>query len=70
MNRQKFLVVSYDGEQQKWSWDGVEAETAEDAVILVCKMRPFVVAADAASVCQLEEIARGLKSRLITRVVH
>jgi hypothetical protein len=66
----KFLVVSYDGDQQKWSWDGVEAETAEDAVIFVSKMRPSIVAADLASASQLEEIARGLKSRLVTRIVH
>ncbi len=66
----KFLVVSYDGDQKDWSWDGVEAETAEDAVIFVCKMRPSVVAADVASATQLEEIARDLKSRSITRFVH
>ncbi len=66
----KFLVVSYDGDQQRWSWDGVEAETAEDAVILVCKTRPSIIAADVASASQLEEIACDLNSRSITRIVH
>jgi hypothetical protein len=67
---QKYLVIAYNHDQQQWSWDCVEAETAEDAVILVCRARPLVVAAHAASAFQLEEVARDLKSRSISRIVH
>jgi hypothetical protein len=67
---QKYLVIGYSNDQQQWSWDCVEAETAEDAVIFVCKMRPSVSAAVAASAFQLEELTRDLKSRSFTRIVH
>ena len=46
---QKYLVVSYDDDQQQWFWDCVAAKRAEDAVALVCDRRPYVIAADAAS---------------------
>src|SRR5258708_7118215 len=49
---QKFLVVSYDDDQQQWFWDFVGAKTEQEAVALVCKRRPYVIAADAASLFQ------------------
>lgn len=67
---QKYLVVSYDDDQQQWFWDYVAATTAEDAVALVCERRPYVIAADAASLSQVQEIARDLKSRSIARITH
>jgi hypothetical protein len=67
---QKYLVIAYNNDRQQLSWDSVEAETAEEAVIFISKVRPFVVAAHAASAFQLEEIARDLKSGSITRIVH
>lgn len=67
---EKYLVIAYNNDRQQLSWDSVEAETAEDAVIFVCKVRPFVVAAHAVSAFQLEEIARDLKGRSISRIVH
>ncbi len=67
---QKFLVVSYDDDQQRWFWDYVAAKTAEDAVAQVCKRRPYVIAADAASLSQVQVIARDLESRTITQIIH
>jgi hypothetical protein len=67
---QKYLVVSYDDDQQQWFWDYVAAKTAEGAVALVCERRPYVIAADAASASQVQRIARSLKRRSIARMVH
>jgi hypothetical protein len=67
---QKFLVVSYDDDQQQWFWDYVAAKTAEDAVAQVCERRPYVIAADAASLPQVQGIARNIKSRSIARIIH
>jgi hypothetical protein len=66
---QKFLVVSYDDDQQQWFWDYVAAKTAEDAAALVCKRRPYVIAADAASLSQVRSIAGDLESRSIARII-
>ncbi len=66
----KFLVVSYDDDQQQWFWDYVAAKTAADAVAHVCERRPYVIAADAASLSQVQSISRDLKSRPIARIIH
>jgi hypothetical protein len=62
-SQQKFLVVSYDDDQQQWFWDYVVARTEEAAVNSVCKRRPYVIAADAASLSQVQ----GIVSALIRR---
>jgi hypothetical protein len=67
---QKYLVVSYDDDQQQWFWDYVAAKRAEDAVAHVCERRPYVIAADAASLSQVQGIARDMKSRSIGRIIH
>ena len=66
---QKYLVVSYDDDQQQWFWDYVAANTAEDAVAQVCERRPYVIAADAASLSQVQSITKDLKSRPIARII-
>ena len=66
----KFLVVSYDDDQQQWFWDYIVAKTAESAVAQVCERRPYVIAADAASLSQVQKIAKSLKRRPITRIIH
>jgi hypothetical protein len=66
----KYLVVSYDDDQQQWFWDYVAAKTAEDAAAHVCERRPYVIAADAASLTQVQRIATGLKSRPVCRIIH
>jgi len=67
---QKFLVVSYDDDQQQWFWDYIVAKTAESAVAQVCERRPYVIAADAASLSQVRSIAKSLKRRPIARIIH
>jgi len=66
----KYLVVSYDDDQQQWFWDYVAAKTSADAVAHVCERRPYVIAADAASLFQVLSIANDLKSRPIARIIH
>ena len=65
----KYLVVSDDDDQQQWFWDYVAAKTAEDAVAHVCERRPYVIAADAASMSQVQSITKDLKSRSIARII-
>ncbi len=67
---QKYLAVSYDDDQQQWFWDYVAAKTAADAVAHVGERRPYVIAADAASLSQVQRIAKDLKSRPIARIIH
>jgi len=67
---QKFLVVSYDDDQQQWFWDYVAARTEEDAVAHVCKRRPYVLAADAACLSQIQTIANDLATRSPSRIIH
>ena len=67
---QKFLVVSYDDDQQQWFWDYVAARTEEDAVALVCKRRTYVIAADAASLPQIRTILNDLATRSLSRIAH
>ena len=59
---QNFLVVSYDGDQQQWFYDTVRGESAEDAAALICKLRPYVQAADATDVAELGRMAKRVKS--------
>jgi hypothetical protein len=66
----KYLVVSYDDDQQQWFWDYVAAKTAADAAAHVCERRHYVIAADAATLLQVQRIARDLASRPITRVAN
>jgi len=68
--QQKFIVVSYDDDQQQWFWDYVAARTEEDAVAHVCKRRPYVLAADAASLSQIQTIANDLATHSLSRITH
>ena len=67
-SQQKFLVVSYDDDQQQWFWDYVVASTEEAAAHYVCKRRPYVIAANAASPSQVQEIVSGLIHRSAVRI--
>jgi hypothetical protein len=68
MKLNKYLVVSYDDDQQQWFWDYVAATTEEAAAALVCKRRPYVIAADAAPMSLVQGIADSLKRRSISRI--
>jgi len=61
----RFLVISYDADQQKWHYDFVVAQSEQAAVQHVCMERASVIAADALSaeaLCNLAVIAQ-LKNR-------
>lgn len=57
-----FLVVSVDSDEQQFFYDVVRAEDAEEAAALICKLRPYVVDADASSVEQVAQMAKQTKS--------
>jgi hypothetical protein len=69
-SRQKFLVVSYDDDQQQWFWDYIAAKTEGVAIAYVCKRRPYIIAKDAASLLQVQTIANDLATRSLTRITH
>ena len=59
--RQRFLVISYDDDQQKWYYDFVVAPSEQAAVEQICIQRDSVIAADALSVevlCNFAAIAQ------------
>ena len=41
----KYVVVSYDDDQQQWFDDTVEAEDSESAIAFVLALRPYVISA-------------------------
>lgn len=43
----RFLVISYDDDQQQWFYDFVVAASEQAAVDKVCTDRDYVIAADA-----------------------
>lgn len=65
---QKFLVVSYDDDQQQWFWDFVAAPTANKAIAMVCKDRPYVIAADASTCQALRNIANNLEKLSVEQI--
>ena len=56
----KYLVVSYDDDQQQWFWDFVLADSEEAAEEFICTVRPYVIAADAILSRDLTERATDL----------
>lgn len=69
-SRQKFLVVSYDDDQQQWFWDYIAAKTEKAAIAYVCKKRPYVIAADAASLSQVRVMVHDLKGRSLSWITN
>lgn len=63
--KQKFLVISYDDDQQQWFYDFVVAKSDEAAVRKVCTQRDYVIAADALSVENLVNLAQSLTEETI-----
>jgi hypothetical protein len=68
MKNNKFIVVSYNDDQQQWFWDFVVAKSEEDAEALVCKRRPYVIGADAVSSSELSTLSFKLASTEIAQV--
>ena len=59
----KYIVISYDDDQQQWFYDLVAAPTAEAATALVLKERDYVIAADAVTGDQLVKLANMLNAK-------
>jgi len=64
-SRQKFLVFSYDDDQQQWFYDFVVAVSEQAAVEKVCTHRDYVIAADALSPENLNNLAQSLNEQTI-----
>jgi hypothetical protein len=59
----KYLVISYDTDQQQWFYDLVAARTPEAAKGLVLEGRPYVVDADAVTGDHLINLANMLHAK-------
>ena len=66
--RQKFLVISYDDDQQQWFYDFVAAASEQAAVDKVCTHRDYVIAADALSPENLSNLAQSLNEETIESI--
>jgi hypothetical protein len=66
--QQKFLVISYDDDQQQWFYDFVVAASEQAAVDKVCTHRNYVIAADALSPENLNNLAQSLDEQTIESV--
>jgi len=66
--KQKFLVISYDDDQQQWFYDFVVALSDEAAIRKVCTRRDYVIAADALSVENLTNLAQSLNEETIESI--
>jgi hypothetical protein len=64
-SKQKFLVISYDDDKQQWFYDFVVAASEEAAVQKVCTYRDYVIAADALSPENLNNLAQALNEQTI-----
>ena len=67
-SKQKFLVVSYDDDQQQWFYDFVVAPSDEAAMRKVCARRDYVIAADALSVENVNNLAESLNEETIESI--
>jgi len=66
--KQKFLVISYDDDQQQWFYDFVAALSDEAAMRQVCTRRDYVIAADALSAEHLTNLAESLNEETIESI--
>ena len=66
--QQKFLVISYDDDQQQWFYDFVIATSEQAAAQKVCTRRDYVIAADALSVENLNNLAQSLNQETIESI--
>jgi len=67
-SKQKFLVISYDDDQQQWFYDFVVAASEQAAVDKVCTQRYYVIAADALSPENLSNLAQSLTEETIESI--
>jgi hypothetical protein len=67
-SKQKFLVISYDDDQQQWFYDFVAAASEQAAIDKVCTKRYYVIAADALSPENLNTLAQSLNEETIESI--
>ena len=67
-SKQKFLVISYDDDQQQWFYDFVAAASEQAAVDKVCTQCYYVIAADALSPDNLSNLAQALTEETIESI--
>lgn len=63
----RFLVVSYDDDQQQWFYDSVFSTTADGAVERVLTARPYAIDADATPLHELTRMSRKLAKTTRTK---
>ena len=63
--QQKYLVISYDDDQQQWFYDFVVAASEQAAVDKVCTDRDYVIAADALSIETVNNLAQALGKQAV-----
>lgn len=56
----KYLVVSYDLDQAQWFYDTVLAKDATAAEEFICKLRPYVVDADASTEAEFDKLKMSI----------
>jgi hypothetical protein len=66
--QQKFLVISYDDNQQQWFYDFVVATSEQTAIDKVCTHRDYVIAADALLPENLNNLAQSLNEQTIESI--
>ena len=66
--KQRFLVISYDDDRQQWFYDFVIAGSEQAAVDKVCTHRDYVIAADALSPENLNNLAQSLNEQTIESI--
>jgi len=66
--KRKFLVVSYDINEQQWFYDFVIAKTEGHARAQVFTLRPYVIAADAVELNELQGFVETLGSKRLEEV--
>jgi len=64
----KFLVVSYDGDQQRWFYDLVVAADEEQAKASIQEVRSYCQDADCLSVADFLKLARSLREKTMKQI--
>jgi hypothetical protein len=57
----RYLVISYDNDEQQWFHDTVFAKNAETAETRILDLRDYCIAANVTSVEELEQVLNNVK---------
>jgi hypothetical protein len=61
----RYLVISYDNDEQQWFHDTVFAKNAETAEVRILDLREYCIAANVISVEELEEVLNNVKKHTL-----